>query len=108
MDKIDMKAKLILLARKNYNNGGDAMIECWDDADYVDFIEENGENSEKELLELMGILEDRQKEHDAESRHGCPVDTVEETKTQYDENDDEGRHWRMIAAADETSQNLRG
>lgn len=51
-------AKLKQIAKDNYNNGGDGMVECWDDREYIKFInrcKEFGEDVEEEFYKSMAV-----------------------------------------------------
>lgn len=54
------------LAMKNYQNGGDFVVECWDRRTFVEFIEEHGADSERKLLILIGVLAERNRDIEAE------------------------------------------
>lgn len=43
------------LAMDNYVNGGDAMVECWEQNDWVMFVMEEGSNAENMLRTLMSV-----------------------------------------------------
>ena len=43
------------LALANYTNGGDAVVECWDEATYKEYCEEFGPLTEKAALEMFAL-----------------------------------------------------
>lgn len=52
-------------ALERYEQGGDIMVECWDEADWVEFIikcEEEDLDRIKELRFLMGLWKERREE----------------------------------------------
>lgn len=54
------------VAMKHYNNGGDTIIECWEDREIQEWIDGAGvwykPGSKKELLKMFGLYEDYRKD----------------------------------------------
>jgi hypothetical protein len=64
-EKIKMLKQLAL---DNYNNGGDGMVECWDNKDYEQFItrcEEQGKDIKETALKDMGVYDSHRKDIEA-------------------------------------------
>ena len=56
-EKLTVK-KVKEIAKKNYNNGGDTIIECWDNKNIQDFIDGTGEyNKPATIKDLMNLFE---------------------------------------------------
>ena len=48
------------LAKKNYQTGGDVIIECWDDKDIQEFIDDN--STIEKLMKMFKIYDDKYKD----------------------------------------------
>jgi hypothetical protein len=47
-------------AQKHYNCGGDVIVECWDDRDIQEFLDDTPpEKQKQQLLQLYRINDDR-------------------------------------------------
>ena len=56
-------AKLKKWAEENYNKGADTIVECWSKEDYIEALNDNGNDYDKTLAFLKtisGVYEDRQ------------------------------------------------
>ncbi|MFJ8528692.1 hypothetical protein [Bacillus sp. NPDC094106] len=61
---VELIEKLKKIAMNNYNNGGDMMVECWDNDDYLQFIENHGSSAESvvnSFYEAMGVMQESRK-----------------------------------------------
>ena len=47
--------EFIEMARKNYNKGGDGIIECWDENTFNDYVEMFGKMTKKDAMNLIKI-----------------------------------------------------
>lgn len=58
----DLIITLKAYAQKNYNKGMDSFVECYDHADWVDFIAENGSEAKckKMMRDLASIFQERE------------------------------------------------
>ena len=45
-------------AKKNYNNGGDAIVECWDEKQFNEYVAECGPMTKERADDLMGMYEE--------------------------------------------------
>ena len=94
MNKLTWK-QFRALAMKHYNNGGDAVIECWNESDY----DEVGHMTEAEALEMFSDRDEiiRDIEADAAMYRGEAIeatqDATDEEPDEYDEPDDTSE-WR--------------
>ena len=50
------------LAMANYNNGGDAVVECWDETAFRYYCEEFGQMTEADALALFATYKNTEKE----------------------------------------------
>ena len=50
--------ELLTLAKENYNEGGDAVYECWDQNFYDDYVKECGPVRRKDVKKLFSSLKD--------------------------------------------------
>lgn len=48
------------IAMENYNKGGDVIIECWDDADIQEWIDDKG--TKTALKRLFGLYDDKRRD----------------------------------------------
>ena len=73
--------ELMKLANENYNNGGDAIYECWSKKDLDEYIEEVGSLTRQQALDLIAFYGDMEREV------GVLTDdeVQEENKTEEDE-----------------------
>lgn len=51
---------LIDYAQKNYNNGGDYFVECWDERDFHEYTELFGPITKSKALSLFRLQKSRQ------------------------------------------------
>ena len=57
-------------AQKNYNKGGDAIIECWDEKQFNEYVAECGPMTKDRADDLMGMYEGvRADEEDCADRY---------------------------------------
>ena len=49
--------ELQTLALAHYNQGGDAVVECWDESDFNEYIAEVGEMTRESALALFKMYE---------------------------------------------------
>jgi hypothetical protein len=52
------------LAIQHYNNGGDAIVECWDEQTYDDYVEEFGYITEETALKIFRTNKALEKEYE--------------------------------------------
>ena len=45
-------------AKKNYNNGGDAIVECWEEKQFDEYVAECGPMTKECADDLMGMYEE--------------------------------------------------
>lgn len=50
------------LARANYENGGDTIVECWDERTFNDYVREFGPITEKDALEMFSTCSEIEKD----------------------------------------------
>ena len=50
------------LGHKYYTNGGDVIVECWDEEAYNDYCKEFGQMTERGALNLIGMYEEIEKD----------------------------------------------
>lgn len=53
------------LAMQHYNEGGDAIVECWDEQVFREYVEDFGEITEQRALELIGVHDRLDREYRA-------------------------------------------
>lgn len=64
MEKALTFEELQTLALKNYNNGGDAIVECWDKQTYDFYVKEFGCITEKTALKMFRTNKELEKEYE--------------------------------------------
>lgn len=57
----DIKA----FCKENYENGYDAVVECWDDSDHMDFIQHNEITSVEQFKKAYAPMIERRQEIEA-------------------------------------------
>ena len=50
------------LGKKNYNKGGDVIVECWDEKDFADYVKEFGPVTKAKALRMIAVYKDRESE----------------------------------------------
>ena len=53
------------LGRKHYNEGGDAIVECWDQKSFNNYCEEFGPMTEAKALDIIGLYDEDEQEAEA-------------------------------------------
>ena len=43
------------IARKNYNRGGDGIVECWDRTSFNIYVDEFGPLTYKDVMDMIGL-----------------------------------------------------
>ena len=55
MDKVLTYEELIILAKENYNKGGDGVYECWGKSEFNEWVKEFGPITKKDALEMFRV-----------------------------------------------------
>lgn len=87
------------LALKNYNNGGDAVVECWTEADFDEYVQEFGPMTEAAALDMFGTADDVYRDRSTDGTRQAPTSepAVTESPALYDDTDGFNRdrpEWR--------------
>lgn len=64
LEELNTIEELKKFTRENYSNGGDVMVECWDNRDWEDFMDkckEYKKQPKRYLKEIMRIHDERRK-----------------------------------------------
>lgn len=54
--------EFIALARKNYNEGGDIAVECWEEYQFADYVKMFGPVTKTKAIMMFKQWEDEEKE----------------------------------------------
>lgn len=60
--------EFIALAKENYNNGGDVVVECWEEYQFNSYVEMFGQVIKSEALRMFKQYKEQEKEQMAMSR----------------------------------------
>ena len=80
--------ELMELAKKNYNNGGDGVYECWDEMTFDFYVKEFGPLTEKKALAMFGLEKELEDEEEA-ARKWYSGEDYEEEETEEEFQDEE-------------------
>ena len=56
-------------AQKNYNNGGDAIVECWEEKQFDEYVAECGPMTKERADDLMGMYEEVRADEEGYADH---------------------------------------